>query len=121
MENTGMLEQPDFVGMNSIEWIVRAEMFFEEQEIQLCDKLQWEFMSMKGEMKPCFGFSHGAKRISMQIGSHFLLLAMIRRCRENASCSFAERLTIEEGEINLHAPGEMKRKKTQMVMGLGSK
>jgi len=41
--------------------------------------------------------------------------------RENGSCSFAEGLTIEEGEIHLHAPSEMKRKKTQMVMGLGLK
>jgi len=66
-------EHPDFVGMDSFGWIVRGERFFEEQEIQPRDKLQWEFMSMKCEIKPCFGFIHGAKMISLQIGSHFLL------------------------------------------------
>lgn len=44
---------------------------------------------------------------------------MIRKCIENGSCSFAKGFTIEEAEINLNTPGEMKRKKTEMLMALG--
>lgn len=52
-----MVELPHFVGMDCIGWIGSAERFFGEQEIQLCNELQWEFMSMKSAVKPHFGVS----------------------------------------------------------------
>lgn len=52
-----MVELPHFVGMDCIGWIGSAERFFGEQEIQLCNELQWEFMSMKSALKPYFGGS----------------------------------------------------------------
>ncbi|MCI31440.1 neurobeachin-like protein, partial [Trifolium medium] len=45
---------PDFTGINPVAWIVRAERFFEKNEIPSCDKLQWVFMSMEGEEAMCW-------------------------------------------------------------------
>ncbi|RDX85677.1 hypothetical protein CR513_33101, partial [Mucuna pruriens] len=64
------VELPDFVGIDPIGGIDRAEKFFEEHEIYPSDMLQRAFMSMEGE-KQCFGFNLGAKRTSLQTGSHF--------------------------------------------------
>lgn len=38
-----------FTGADPAGWITRAEMFFADNEIHSCDKLQWAFMSMEDE------------------------------------------------------------------------